>query len=155
MSFKEARIQAGMFKTPPFSLESPDYEPISGETIPRRNPQCVNGLKSIPEEGVHTLFDVLLRASEKFGDLDGVGTRKLIKTHHETKMVKKVVDGKEVSVEKKWTYFEMGKFEYHTFGEYVKIVLQIGAGFRKLGLAEGDRVHIFATTRYISSFVQK
>lgn len=76
-----------------------------------------------------------------------MGTRKLLKTHNEIRKIKKVVEGKEVEVEKKWTFFEMGEFRYLTFGQYVDLCLQIGAGFRKLGLGRGDRVHVFAATR--------
>jgi long-chain acyl-CoA synthetase len=147
MSLKTAIVQPGMFKSPPFSLEVPGAPQIDGETIPRRNPNFLNSLISQPCEEVATLFDVLLRSAEKFGDLKAVGTRRLIETHVEVKKVKKVVEGVEKEVEKKWVYFEMGEFEFETFGVYVGRCLKIGAGLRKLGLGAGDRVHVFAATR--------
>jgi len=149
MSLKTATFHPRLLKSPPFSVEAPGYEHIDGETIPRRHPLCVNGLTSQPEEGVTTLFDVLLRSSEMFGDLRAVGTRKLIKTHHEIKKIKKMVDGKEVEADKNWTYFEMAAYEYLTFAEYMNLALQIGSGYRKLGLGRGDRIHIFAATRWV------
>ena len=60
--------------------------------------------------------------------------------------MKKIVDGEEREVEKKWTYFELGPYEYLSFSEYEKLTLQIGAGYRKLGLNKEDRIHIFAAT---------
>jgi long-chain acyl-CoA synthetase len=149
MSLKTAIVQPGMFKTPPFTLEVPGSPQIPGETAPRRNANFLTSLISRPSEEVATLFDVLLRAAEKFGDLNTVGTRRLIKTHLEVKKVMKLVDGMEREGEKKWVYFEMGDFEFETFGGYVGRCLMIGAGLRKLGLGSGDRVHIFAATRCV------
>ncbi|KAF4614352.1 hypothetical protein G7Y89_g15385 [Cudoniella acicularis] len=146
MDFKYASLQPGCYKKPPFSVEAPGYKPVEGETIPRRNPSCAQGLKAKPEEGVNTVFDVLLRASEKFENLRAIGTRKHIKTHNEIKKTVKIVDGKEVEVSKNWTYFELGEFEYLTYGQYVTRALQIGAGYRQLGLTKEDRLHVFAST---------
>ncbi len=152
MHLKTAIVQPGMFKSPPFTLEVPDSPSIPGETAPRRNANFLTSLVSRPSEDLATLFDVLLRSAEKFGDLDGMGTRRLINTHEEVKKVKKVIDGAEREVEKKWIYFEMGEFEFETFGAYVGRCLKIGAGFRKLGLVAGDRVHVFAATRLVCAF---
>jgi long-chain acyl-CoA synthetase len=147
MSPKSAAFKPTLQKSPPFSVEVPDRPHIEGETIPRRHPSCVDALKSQPEEGVATLFDALLLSSEKFRELKAVGTRKMIKKHNEVEKEKKTVDGKEEEVDKNWTYFEMGPYEYLTFGEYMTLTTQIGAGYRKLGLGREDRVHIFAATR--------
>lgn len=136
-----------MFKKPPFTLEVPGSPHIEGETIPRRNAGFVNALVSRPSEDIATLYDILLNSVSRFGDLDAVGSRKLIRTHEEVKMVTHVVEGKEVEEEKKWEFFEMGDFEFESFGLYVKRCMRIGAGFRKLGLVPGDKVHLFAGTR--------
>lgn len=147
MSYKHAILQPGVFQKPPFSVEVPDSPLIEGETIPRVHPACINGVFSVPEEGVNTLFDVLLRSKANFGDLPGFGTRKLIEEHQEIKKVRRVVEGEEVLEEKKWSFFEMGPYEWVTFGEYVDLVLKIGSGYRKLGLVPGDKLHVFAGTR--------
>ncbi|KAI9795075.1 MAG: long-chain fatty acid-CoA ligase [Peltula sp. TS41687] len=133
-------------RKPPFSLEAPGYEPVEGETIPRRNPAAVQKLRTTPEEGVSTIYDIIRRSSEKFGNAKAMGSRKLIKTHHEKKKVKKMVDGEEREVDKNWTYFELSGYNYLSFIEYERIILQIGAGLRKLGLRREDRVHIFAAS---------
>ena len=76
-----------------------------------------------------------------------MGTRKLIKMHHENKKVKKMVDGKLQEVDKKWSYYELSGYTYISFVEYEKKVLSIGSGLANLGLTKGDRVHLFGATR--------
>jgi long-chain acyl-CoA synthetase len=146
MSLKHATVQPRIAHKPPFSLEVPGYEPVEGETIPRRNVHTVNGLKNTPSPELKTTFDIVKTSAEKYGNAKALGTRKLIKTHQEVKKVKKVVDGVEQEVDKKWTYFELSEFSYLSFSEYEKLILQIGSGFRKLGMNKEDRVHIFAAT---------
>jgi len=123
-------------------------KPVEGESIPRRNSQYVDKLLTRPEEGVATVFDIVTRAARVFGSAKAVGTRKLLKTHNETKKVTKIVDGREQQVDKKWTYFELSGYTYLSFIEYEQQALQIGAGLRKLGLVRDDRVFLFAATRY-------
>ncbi|RAL66295.1 hypothetical protein DID88_005965 [Monilinia fructigena] len=91
-------------------------------------------------------FDIIKRSSEKYGNAKAIGSRTLIKTHQEVKKVKKMVDGEQQEVDKKWTYFELSEYKYMSFSEYENLILQIGAGYRKLGLKKEDRVHIFAAT---------
>lgn len=146
MSLKNAVVQPRIYHKPPFSVDAPGYEPVEGETIPRRHPLTADKLKTRPSEDVATLFDIVKRSSEKYGNAKALGSRKLLKTHQETKKVKKMVDGVEQEVDKKWTYFELGGYEYLSFHEYEKLTLQLGAGYRKLGLVKDDRIHIFAAT---------
>lgn len=146
MSLKNATVQPKFYTKGPFSVEVPGYEPVEGETIPRRHPDSVNKLATTPSEDVATIFDIIKRSAAKYGNAKALGSRKLIKTHNETKKVKKMVDGVETEVDKKWTYFELSGYEYITFQEYEKMILQLGAGYRKLGMVKDDRVHIFAAT---------
>jgi long-chain acyl-CoA synthetase len=60
--------------------------------------------------------------------------------------VQKVVDGVTKEVDKEWTFFELSGFSFLTYSEYDKMVLQVGAGLRKLGLDPGDKLHVFAST---------
>jgi len=60
--------------------------------------------------------------------------------------VKKMVDGKEEEVDKKWTYFELSPYKFISFVEYEQLALKVGAGYRALGLKAEDRVHLFAAT---------
>ena len=131
----------------PFTVEVPGCEKVEGETIPRRNPVSKDKLVTSPSDDVKTIFDIIKKSANKFGNAKALGSRKVIKTHTETKMVKKMVDGEAREVEKKWTYFELGEYNYLSFVEYEKMVLEIGAGLRKIGMEKGDRLHIFAATR--------
>lgn len=148
MSKKDQLLYPRMAKTPPFTVEADGYEPVDGETIPRRHPLAKHKLISRPSDDVKTVFDILMRGADKFGNAKAVGTRRMVKTHQETKKVKKTVDGQTKMVDKKWTYFELSEYSYISFVEYEKMVLQIGAGLRSLGMNKGDRVHLYAATRY-------
>ena len=136
------------YKSGPYTVEAPGYSKVEGETIPRRHPKAKEGLISQPEEGVATVYDVVKRASAKFGNAKALGSRHLIKQHEEVKKIKKQVDGKEQEVDKKWTYSQLSEYHYKSFIEYERLTAQIGCGFRKLGMQPTDRVHIFAGTRY-------
>lgn len=130
----------------PFSVEASGYEAVKGETIPRRHPDSKEKLSTTPSEDVQTVFDIIKRASERFGNAKAMGTRKVIKTHVESKMIKKMVDGRTEEVEKKWTYFELSGYTYMSFAEYEQQILQLGAGLRKLGMSKDDRLHMFGAT---------
>ena len=136
-----------MHKKPPFSVDIPGVEKKEGETIPRRNPLAKDGLITVPSSEVETVYDNLRRAARKFGNAKAIGSRKVIKTHVENKKVKKVIDGKEQEVDKKWTYFELTGYTYMSFVEYEQLALQCGAGLRKLGLEPDDKMHLYGTTR--------
>ncbi|MCJ1400898.1 long-chain fatty acid-CoA ligase [Xylographa trunciseda] len=130
----------------PFSIEAKGYKKVDGETIPRVNIAAKDGLITTPSEDVRTVVDILKRSADKFGNAKALGWRDLIKTHQETKKVKKIIEGKPQEVEKLWTYFELSEYSYMSFVEYERMALQVGAGLRKIGMTTGDRVHLFAAT---------
>jgi long-chain acyl-CoA synthetase len=136
-----------MVKKGPFSVEAPGYEPVPGETIPRRHPKAKNGLITRISDDVTTTYDNFRRSARVFGNGKAVGSRKLIKTHVENKKVKRIVDGVEKEVDKEWTYFEMSGYTYKTFLEYEKQCLELGSGLRKLGLEKDGRIHLYGATR--------
>ena len=150
MAKKSLTLQPRVYHSPPFTVEASGYEPAEGETIPRRHPASKDELTTTPSEDVRTIFDILKRSADKFGNAKALGTRRLIKTHHENRKVNKTVDGVTREVDKVWTYFELSEYSYISFVEYEKLALEIGAGLRKLGLVKGDRLHLFAATRYDS-----
>ena len=147
MSKKTHAFYPRISKSPPFSVEADNYEPVKGETKPRVHPASKSKLVSTPSNDVRTIFDILKRSADSFGNAKALGTRKLIKTHHETKKVKKMIDGKQQEVDKSWTYFELSEYSYISFAEYEQMALQVGAGLRKLGLVKDDRLQLFAATR--------
>jgi long-chain acyl-CoA synthetase len=143
---KKATVQPRIYKRGPFSKEVEGVEAVEGETIPRRNPDLQDRLVSRPSPDIYTTFDVVRTSAVKYGNAKALGTRKLIKTHKETRKIKRMVDGVETEVDKVWTYFELSGYNYRSFIDYEKMVLSIGAGLRKLGMVKDDRLHIFAAT---------
>jgi long-chain acyl-CoA synthetase len=137
------------YKTNVSSAEAPGFEKVEGETIPRRNVKTKDALATTPNEQIHTVHDVILYASKKYGNANCAGSRKLVKIHTEIKKVKKIVDGQETMVDKKWEYQELSGYSYMSFIEFERLALQIGAGLRKLGLEPGDKLHLFASTQYV------
>ncbi|KAI0169326.1 long-chain-fatty-acid-CoA ligase [Hypoxylon sp. FL1284] len=135
-----------MVQKPPFMVPAPGSEEVEGETKPYRHFKAKDGLITRPASHIGTTYDILIDSAEKHGDRRAVGSRKLIKTHIETKKVPKVVDGVKTEVDKQWTYFELSPYSFLTYNEYKTRALRVGAGLRKLSLKPGDILHIFATT---------
>ena len=135
-----------VYKPAPYTAEATGAVKVDGESIPRRTLAAKDSLRTIPEEGVETVYDILRYSASKYGDAKALGSRKLVRTHDEVKKVKKTIDGKEEMVDKKWTYFEMSEYHFMSFREYEQMAIQCGAGLRKLGLEKNDRLHIFAAT---------
>ena len=144
---KKTQLQPRMVQSGPFTVEASGYKPVEGETIPRRHPASKDKLVTSPSEDVTTIFDILKRSADKFGNAKALGSRKLLKTHHETKKVKKTIEGKTEEVNKDWSFFELSGYSYISFSEYERLTLQMGAGLRKLGMIKDDRLQLFASTR--------
>ncbi|KAK2741562.1 long-chain fatty acid-CoA ligase [Myotisia sp. PD_48] len=143
---KEAVFYPRISKKPPFSVDAPGYDPVPGETIPRRNITAKDGLLKSPHPEITTTYDNLRYSARTFGNAKAVGSRSLVKTHTETKKVKKVVNGVEQEIDKDWTFYELSGYTYMSFLEYEKLALQLGAGLRKLGHEKDSRLHLFAGT---------
>src|SRR3569833_269250 len=146
MSYLQGILPLHMVQKPPFTIEAPGYQPVEGETIPRRHPKAKDGLLQRPAPDVDTVFALVMRSAEKYADEPAVGSRRLVQVHKEMKKVPKVVDGAVREVEKEWTFYELSKYSYLTHAEYFALVLRLGSGLRKLGLAPDDKLHIFAST---------
>lgn len=136
-----------MEKKPPFSFEVPGVEKVPGETVPRRNIRCKDGLITQPDPSVRTAYDIVSYAASKFGNARCIGTRTVLDVHKEKKMVKKIVDGKETEVRKEWSYFELSPYKFLSFVEFQQLVGTLGAGLKKIGLAKGDKIHLYGATR--------
>lgn len=130
----------------------PIGEARKGETAPRVNGDLKNkepikrplGLKC------NTVYEFLTEVFERGGNRKCMGFRDVIDIHKEKKMVKKVVDGDEVEVEKTWFYYELSGYKYQTYKEVFELAHDYGRGLVKLGLKPGntDKLHIFAATSH-------
>ncbi|CAN9082462.1 acetyl-CoA synthetase-like protein [Alternaria alternata] len=143
---KKLMPQAKMYRSGPYTCEAANAEKVEGETVPRRNLAAKEGLIMKPHDNVATLYDVLRHSAAKFGNAKAVGARKIVNVHEETKKVKKMVDGKEQEVDKKWQYFELSPYKYKSFVEFEKMALSVGSGLKSLGFNPQDRLHLFAAT---------
>lgn len=143
---KKLMPQAKMHRSGPYTCEAANAEKVEGETVPRRNLAAKEGLIMKPHDNVATLYDVLRHSAAKFGNAKAVGARKIVNVHEETKKVKKMVDGKEQEVDKKWQYFELSPYKYKSFVEFEKMALSVGSGLKSLGFNPQDRLHLFAAT---------
>lgn len=130
----------------PLTTEVAGVQKVDGETIPRRNAKTAEELKLTPNEDIKTLYDILRYSSAKFGNAKAVGTRRTLNVHEETKKIKKMVDGKEQEVDKKWQYFELGPYEWKSFVEFEQLCVNVGAAIKQLGFVPHDRIHLFGAT---------
>ncbi|KAI9331185.1 hypothetical protein BDR26DRAFT_807019 [Obelidium mucronatum] len=113
----------------------------------RRNILSPNAITTVPEEGVNTLFDILLSGATKYPTKDILGARHIVNVIEEEKEVtKKVPGGGEVKEIKKWKFFELSPYEWLTFGQVKDLALAYGSGFRALGLNPKDKLTIYAET---------
>lgn len=140
-------VQPYMARRGPFTVEAAGHTKIEGETIPRRNRHAKNELILKPSAEVSTIYENLVRAAKKYGNAKAMGSRKLIKTHVENKKVKKMVDGKEQEVDKKWTFSELSGYEYISYVEYEQLALNAASGLRSLGVKKDDKIHLYGATR--------
>ena len=123
-------------------------ETPKGESPVRRNVDARYGLTETPHPAIRTTYDLVGFNARKYGDAKCFGTRKVIKIHNETTQVTKIVNGVAKTVDKAWTYWELGPFEYRSYKDVVREGLDLGAGLVKLGLGKGDKIAIYADTSY-------
>ncbi|KAL1598837.1 long-chain fatty acid-CoA ligase [Paraconiothyrium brasiliense] len=143
---KKLMPQARSEVSNPVTVEVSGVQKVDGETIPRRNAKTADALRLRPNSDINTLYDVLRYASAKFGNAKAVGTRKTVDVHEETKKIKKMIDGKEQEVDKKWQYFELGPYEWRSFVEFEQLCFYVGAAIKQLGFVPHDRIHLFGAT---------
>ena len=128
-----------------YSIEiSSEHAP--GETPIRRSILAPNELMTTPAVGVETLYDVLKYATSSYKHRNAFGYRKLEQTFVEEKLV----PGSEKP--KHWKYYQYSPYHYYTYLEALDLTHTLGAGLRKLGMKKDDKLHIFASTRFVCLF---
>ena len=143
---KKLAPQAQATRRGPYTTEAAGAQQVEGESIPRRNLATKDSLKMTPSPDVTTMYEVLRYASAKYGNAKAVGARRIVNKISETKKIKKMVDGKETEVDKKWEFYEMSGYTYKSFVEFEKMALAVGSGIQALGFKPEDRLHLFAAT---------
>lgn len=114
-----------------------------GETTVRRNASSLLALTETPHPAVHTIYDLVQFNALRWGDTRCFGTRNVIKVH--TEKQRDVVG----SAERAQVFWELGPYEYRTYQQVAQEGMNVGFGLRKLGLAKGDKLAIYADTSYI------
>jgi len=100
-----------------------------------------------PAEGIETVFDLFAYAVRTHGSRDAYGWRDVIRIHEEEKEVTKKKDDREIIEKKKWKYFELSPYQFHSFLDVEKIVSEIGRGLLVLGVGVDDVFNIYSQTR--------
>lgn len=121
-----------------------------GETRIRRAAIHPERLSERPIEGINTVHDILLYTARVHGAKDAYGWRDIVDVHEETKEVKKMVGGKQVSEQKKWKYWQLSDFKFINFIQMKDAVGEAAQGLVELGIAKGEVFNIYASTRYIT-----
>eukprot|EP01117_Protostelium_nocturnum_P004987 TRINITY_DN1808_c0_g1_i1.p1 TRINITY_DN1808_c0_g1~~TRINITY_DN1808_c0_g1_i1.p1 ORF type:complete len:714 (+),score=293.79 TRINITY_DN1808_c0_g1_i1:148-2289(+) len=105
-----------------YSVDASDAKKVEGEGIPRRSAEFPEIL-SEPAPDVHTVHDILLHTARKYPQGHAFGTRPLKKIHSEEKEVKNS-DGK--MEKKKWTFMELGDYEWKSYSQVKEEVINVG-----------------------------
>lgn len=104
-------------------------------------------LISTPHASVTTLYDILVYAARIYpATKKCFGSRMVRNEIKESKMIKKMVGGKEVEEEKVWTFFDLGGYTWVTYRDVLATAQEWGAGLVSLGLKKQDKVTIFHST---------
>lgn len=101
-----------------------------------------------PAEGVDTVFDVLSYAARTHGSKKALASREIERMISEEKDVKKMINGKEETIKKKWQYFKLTPLSWISYDELLQQVREIGSGLRALGVGGPDETffNIYAST---------
>ncbi|SCU84694.1 LADA_0D03246g1_1 [Lachancea dasiensis] len=121
------------------------------ETAPRRNAKVKDAAATRPlGSNATTVYDYFLECVKKGGKRNAIGWRETVEVHEETKKVTKKVDGKNEQVDKTWSYFELGPYQYNSYDEMEQVMHTYGKGLVAMGLRPGntERLHIFAATSH-------
>ncbi|KAF8651078.1 hypothetical protein AX16_004940 [Volvariella volvacea WC 439] len=117
-----------------------------GEGGIRRLAMTADKLVTQPFEGIDTVHDILEYAARTHGSRNALGWRDVVSIVEEEKEVKKVVDGKEVTEKKKWKYFQLSDYKYHSFIDVKELVSEVARGLLDLGITTNDVFNIYAQT---------
>lgn len=121
--------------------------PSEGQGGIRRCALSKEELVTHPAEGVNTVYDVVEYAARTHGSRNALGWRDVVRMHEEEKEITKTVDGKEVVEKKKWKYFELSDYQYHSYIDVRNIVSELSRGLLELGIAPDEVFNVYAQTR--------
>lgn len=97
-----------------------------------------------------TMPEFIDECFKRNGNKDAMAWRDLKDVIVETKQITKVIDGKPTKVNKDWTYYEMGPYNYIKYPELLKLVQNYSKGLLELGLLpdQQSKLMVFAGTSH-------
>ena len=98
---------------------------------------------------IRTVYDLVSNAVDRWDAKDCLGSRKVVRQIQEQKNLTKLVNGVETQVQKTWVYSELSPYGYRTYERFGIELHSVGSVLRKLGLKHGDKVGMYAETRYL------
>lgn len=122
-----------------------------GETAPRRKAAQKDGAVMRPTDSkATTIPEFIDECFKRNGNKDAMAWRDLKDVIVETKQITKVIDGKPTKVNKDWTYYEMGPYNYIKYPELLKLVQNYSKGLLELGLLpdQQSKLMVFAGTSH-------
>lgn len=109
-------------------------------SVKRHSSKSNEPLVSTPHPSINSLWDLVEYAATKHGCATAHGFRPVLED------VENTFDGAK-SIRR-----QRGPYQWSSYNDYKDLVIQVGSGFRALGLNTGDKVHIYAATRYEQRF---
>ncbi|KAF8331842.1 long-chain-fatty-acid-CoA-ligase [Cantharellus anzutake] len=122
----------------------PEAQP--GQARIRRSNVSPDVLVTEPQEGIHTVYDILQHAARTYPNKDALGWRDIENVIEEEKEVIKMVAGKTVTEKKTWKYFQLSPYRYITFAGFRDKVATVASGLASLGIAPGAVFNVYAGT---------
>ncbi|KAL6449690.1 LOW QUALITY PROTEIN: FAA1 Long-chain-fatty-acid--CoA ligase 1 [Candida maltosa Xu316] len=119
-----------------------------GETAPRRRSAQRDAAVMRPTDSkATTMPEFIDECIKRNGDSTAMGWRDLVEVHIETKQVTKLIDGEHKKVDKEWTYYEMGPYNYISYPDLSVLVKNYS---KELGLLpeQQSKLMIFAATSH-------
>lgn len=118
----------------------------SGETAPMRNAKAADRpITCPPGTNIKTVHDLANHGIDSFGNANFLGQREFVKIHTEAREITKKVDGEDVKVKKNWQYYELGSYDWQTYGAFEKTRKKLGSAMVKCGIKPGEgKMHLYA-----------
>ncbi|KAI3406965.2 FAA4 [Candida oxycetoniae] len=129
-----------------------------GETAPRRKAAQRDASVTRPADSKATTMPELIEECfERNGNKPAMAWRDLKDIHVETKKVTKKIEGECQTIDKDWTFYEMGPYQYISYPDLLTLVKNYSKGLLALGLKpnQGSKLMVFAQTshRWMQTFL--
>ncbi|CAK9437607.1 uncharacterized protein LODBEIA_P19850 [Lodderomyces beijingensis] len=123
-----------------------------GETAPRRKAAQRDAAVERPQDSkATTLPEFVEECFKRNGNKPAMAWRDLKDIHVETKKVKKTIDGETKEIDKNWTYYELGPYNYISYPDLLARVKNYAKGLIELGLKpnQASKLMVYAQTSHL------